>query len=238
MSNENCSNATDSDLYDYLRDLSWLNNDNPEANRALLEGLHSGYTGYMEDQIIQQFSRRSQREMRNQTSGNQGTARNATSLTSHVSEDSDDPEYDKLHYLQLVLYGTSIRGPSLEGSGDPPPPSKKISRPTIGEERKAWLLEARKAYCFNKLQTQPPEVLSQGGEFSGNSKARVAIATCSESDSQYCRSETSSKGLAMKTLANKESCTYIFQQADGTMKPSNIRLSPRMEKLGTSILSN
>ncbi|ODM98891.1 hypothetical protein Ocin01_07786 [Orchesella cincta] len=214
MSNENGSGSPGADFYDYLRDLTWVNDDNPEGNRALLEGLHSGYTGYLEDQIIQPFSKRS---------GNQRTSRKQD-LHSLDCQDAFDPDEERLKFLQSILYGTLVE--SFEPCSDPIPASKKISRPTIGEERKAWLLEARKAYCFNKLQVQPAEVLSRDEDFSDHQQPR--ITKYSELD-RHC--DDAGSGYGMNAVTDKESCTYLFQQGEGNMKPSNIRLSPRMEKL-------
>lgn len=138
-------------------------------------------------------------------------------------------------------------------------------RPTIGEERKAWLLEAQRAYCLNELQNhRVPESFRrttastrslQPTPATANRPKEATSASCPELEvrcelepvhqkpSSYkyeCNSARSSvenlDSVNMNSSAGsvdeKDSCEFLFQHVEGCFKPSKIRLSPRMEKLG------
>lgn len=189
--------------------------------------------------------------------------------------------------MEQVLLDTNVLAQlPLSVSTSPSGPLKRNSaltvRPTIGEERKAWLLEAQRAYCFNELQMQTTRFFSSASAIlhrksTTNSRditCQGSLGTCSmevksvscpdlearndQRASSPCDCErvsvavnscevspvdTSSlhedidddedrQRLVLPIVDEKDSCEFLFQHMDVCFKPSKIRLSPRIEKLG------
>lgn len=55
MSSECSHSSPQLDYNQFLKDITWLNEDYPEANLALLEGIRNGFNGYKEDNIMKPF---------------------------------------------------------------------------------------------------------------------------------------------------------------------------------------
>lgn len=62
MSSECSHSSPQLDYNQFLKDITWLNEDYPEANLALLEGIRNGFNGYKEDNIIRPFHPKSNDE--------------------------------------------------------------------------------------------------------------------------------------------------------------------------------
>lgn len=264
MSTPECYNCNPRlNFHKFLRDITWVNADFPDANVALLEGLRSGFTGYATDKIVQPAPKRN---FVNSPLEGKLWWKTFTELilikkyfdtvyfVTGYDYDSPSSESawcnencdDNFKYAEQLIFGTTILGqvpgpltvtltnPAFPGNGTSHqhPPLKRSGtltvRPTIGEERKTWILEARKAYCLEELQRRlPPPNTTSAIFYRDMRHHHHHHHHHHHPDSTYFFDNTS---MSCPNLWAKSS--RIELDVKNVTSQASIRLSPRMEKLG------